>query len=273
MDLPCYEVYALRYATRDARRPEHFVGGDLHDTAMPMDYFTWAVRGGGRTIVVDTGFTAETAARRRRTHLRCPTEALSMLGISSRTVSDVVITHLHYDHVGNFVHFPNARFYLQETEMAYATGRHMSYPFFSHGFDVDDVIGMVRLAYEGRIHWLTGAAEIAPGITLHHAPGHTAGLQVVRIHTRRGWLVLASDASHYWENIRSKRPFTVALDLGSVVDSFRLVERLASSPDHIIPGHDPLVMRLYRAPGGELDGIAVQLHEVPLEPVPVGGFA
>jgi hypothetical protein len=42
-----YELFALRYATRDARRGDHFIGGDPHDGPMPMDYFVWVARGGG----------------------------------------------------------------------------------------------------------------------------------------------------------------------------------------------------------------------------------
>ena len=149
------------------------------------------------------------------------------------------LTHLHYDHVGNFSLFPQARFHLQEREVAYATGRYMRYPYFAHGFELEDVLGIVRLNYAARIERHSGTAELAPGIFLHHAPGHTAGLQVVRVHTRRGWVVLASDATHYYENLSSNRPFTVALHLGQVVDSFRLLEALAASPDHIAPGHEP----------------------------------
>src|SRR6476660_6152835 len=99
--LPEYELYAIRYAERDARRSDHFIGGDPHDGPMPMDYFTWAIRNAERTVVVDTGFTAEVAAKRKRQHLRCPVESLRLLDIDPDTVDDVVLTHLHYDHVGN----------------------------------------------------------------------------------------------------------------------------------------------------------------------------
>jgi glyoxylase-like metal-dependent hydrolase (beta-lactamase superfamily II) len=268
--LPHYEIFAVRYATRQARRAEHFIGGDPHDLPMPMDYFTWVVRGEGRCFLVDTGFTAETAAKRKRTHLRCPIETLKQLDIDPAAVADVVLTHLHYDHVGSFHKLPNARFHLQEAELAYATGRYMRYPFFSHGFEVEDVVGIVRLNFGDRVELLTGERELAPGITLHPAPGHTAGLQVVRVHTRRGWVVLASDASHFYENMRRNHPFTIAYHLGDMVDSYRLVERLASSSDHIIPGHDPLVMQQYPAPAPELDGIVVRLDVAP-KALPKGG--
>jgi glyoxylase-like metal-dependent hydrolase (beta-lactamase superfamily II) len=268
-----YEVFAIRYATRPGRRAEHFVGGDAHDGDMPMDYFIWLIKGNGRTIVVDTGFTSHMAQQRRRTFLRCPADTLREFGVAPESVDDVIITHLHYDHVGNFSKFPRARFHLQERELQYATGRYMKYPFFSHSFEVDEVVGMVRLNYAGRVELYDGEAQLAPGVTLHPTPGHTAGLQAVRVHTRRGWLVLASDTTHYFENLTSDRPFTVGFHLGHMVDAFRILERLADSPDHIIPGHDPLVMKLYAPPTPQLEGIAVQLDREPTSPSPVSaGF-
>lgn len=261
--LPEYEVFALRYATRSGRRCEHFIGGDPHESEMPMDYYIWVARSEGRVFIIDTGFTERIARERRRTFLRCPVDGLSLLGIDAALITDVVITHLHYDHVGNFHRFPAARFHVQEREMTFATGQHMQYPFFSHGYEVDEVVGMVKLLYAGRVQMHDGVHELAPGISLHPAPGHTPGLQVVRVNTSRGPVVLASDSAHFFENIRSRRPFTVAFHLGEMFDSFQQVERLAASPEHIVPGHDPLVMRLYEPPSESLRGVAVRLDRTP----------
>src|ERR1700731_4722620 len=130
-----YELFAIRYATRDAQRAAHFIGGDPHDGPMPMDYFVWVAKGGGKTFVIDTGFKAEVSQKRARTFLRDPVAGLSALGIDADAVEDVILTHLHYDHVGNFDRFPKARFHLQERELAYATGRYMHYPRLSHSFE------------------------------------------------------------------------------------------------------------------------------------------
>jgi glyoxylase-like metal-dependent hydrolase (beta-lactamase superfamily II) len=97
-ELPDYQLFAIRYATREARRSDHFIGGDPHDGPMPMDYFVWAVVGSSRVFLVDTGFTAETAARRKRQFLRCPIESLREVGLEPDSITDVVLTHLHYDH-------------------------------------------------------------------------------------------------------------------------------------------------------------------------------
>src|SRR5437899_3329696 len=103
-----YEVYALKYAHHARRASENFIGGDPHDGPMPLDYFVWLVRGQGVELVVDTGFSSAMAAKRGREHLRCPTHGLRLLGVDAASVKDVVITHLHYDHVGNFELFPAA---------------------------------------------------------------------------------------------------------------------------------------------------------------------
>ncbi|MGH7113193.1 MAG: MBL fold metallo-hydrolase, partial [Stellaceae bacterium] len=137
--LPQYELYAIRYAERDARRADHFIGGDPHDGPMPRDYFVWAAIGPERSFVIDTGFTAEIAAARGRRHLRCPAEALALVGLDRNTVADVILTHMHYDHVGTFHRFPAAEFHLQETELHYTTGHYMRHPFLAHSFEVEDV--------------------------------------------------------------------------------------------------------------------------------------
>src|SRR5262245_15988803 len=203
------------------------------------------------------------AQQRQRTFLRCPIESLELLGVEAGSVTDVILTHLHYDHVGNFHKLPNARFHLQERELAFATGRYVRYPYFGHGFEEEDIVGVVRLNFKRRLELYEGDMEIAPGLTLHLAPGHTAGLQVVRVHTQRGNVVLASDASHYYENIRTNRPFIAAVDIAAMLDAYRKVERLADSPHHIVPGHDPLVMQQYPAPSPALQDIVVRLDVDP----------
>ena len=268
MGCPEYEVFAIRYATRDAQRRDHFIGGDLHEGPMPMDYYMWVVKGDGRIIVVDTGFNADVAARRKRTFLRCPVETLGLLNISPAEVDDVVLTHLHYDHAGNFDRFPKARFHLQEREIHYATGRYMRFPRLSHSFEVEDVCGIVRLNYARRVLFYAGDAELAPGITLHAAGGHSDGLQFVMVNTARGPVVLASDVSHFYENLASGRPFPTAFHVGEMLEGFERLLAVAPDERHIVPGHDPLVMRLYPAPSPELEGIVVRLDVPPSDEAP-----
>ena len=254
-----YEVYAVKYAHHARRAAENFIGGDPHDGPMPLDYFVWLIRGSGREIVVDTGFSAAMAAKRGRQHLRCPTAGLRLLKCDPLAVKDVVITHLHYDHVGNFDLFPAATLHLQDLEMRYATGRYMCHECFRGAFEVEDVVGMVRRVYEGRVRFHDGDVEICPGVSLHLIGGHTMGLQVVRVATRGGWLVLASDASHFYANMEQVRPFPIVWSVADMVEGYAKLRALAESPAHVIPGHDPLVLERYPAPSTDLQGIVVRL--------------
>jgi glyoxylase-like metal-dependent hydrolase (beta-lactamase superfamily II) len=259
MSGPLYEVYAIKYAHHARRKAENFIGGDPHDGPMPLDYFVWLIRGAGREIVVDTGFSAPMAAKRQRDHIRCPTAGLKLLGCNADEVKDVVITHLHYDHVGNFDLFPAATLHLQDLEMNYATGRHMGKPVFNGAYEVEDVVGMVRRVYAGRVRFHDGDAEVAPGVSLHLIGGHTMGMQVVRVATRRGWVVLASDASHFYANMDQVRPFPIVFSVADMVEGYDRLRSLADSLAHIIPGHDPLVLERYPAPSAELQGIVARL--------------
>ncbi len=260
---PEYEVFAIRYATRDAQRSNHFIGGDPHDGPMPMDYYLWLITGDGRAIVVDSGFTVESAKKRNRTFLRCPVETLGMFDVDPNTVSDVILTHLHWDHVGNFDRFPAAEFHLQEPDLHFACGRFMRYKHFRHSFEVENVVGIVRLNYAERVRLYNGPVDFAPGISLHPAPGHSPGLQFVRVNTKRGFVVLASDVSHYYEHMESHRPYTTCVSVADMLESHERLVAAAPTPEHIVPGHDPLVMKRYPAPSKELEEIAVRLDVAP----------
>src|SRR5262249_47482240 len=130
MDNPLpYELFAIRYATAMRNAADVFIGADPHEGPIPMDYFVWVARNSQHTVVIDTGFDATAAKNRGRNFLREPGDGLRMLGVDCDSVEHVIITHLHYDHAGNLQLFPRARFHLQDSEMAFATGRYMAHPF------------------------------------------------------------------------------------------------------------------------------------------------
>jgi glyoxylase-like metal-dependent hydrolase (beta-lactamase superfamily II) len=264
MSTDSYEIFAIKYAQHARRSPANFVGGDDHDVDMPLFYYVWVVKGGGRTIVVDTGFNFEMAMKRGRTITRPVAEGLNALGVAPEQVEDVVITHLHYDHVGNHALFPKAKYYLQDKEMDFATGRCMCHPMMNHGYEVDDVTEMVRRVYENRVQFVDGVREIAPGIEVHHIGGHTRGLQAVRVRTNRGWVVLASDASHFYAHMEQDRAFPILYNLGDMVEGYNTLRRLATSRNHIVPGHDPLVMDRYPAAWAGAEGWIVRLDAQPM---------
>ena len=247
--MPEYEIHAIKYASMDRKRSDNFLGHDPHDGPMPLDFFVWVVRGEAGTFVIDTGFDEPTAMRRNRKIWRPVAEGLKAVGVTPDTVGDVVITHMHYDHCGNHDLFPQAKYHLQEREMTYATGPCMCHHTLSHTFEVADVQTMVKRVFEGRVCFHDGAREIAPGLSVHWVGGHSRGLQTVRVRTRRGWVVLASDASHYYENFEREAPFPVVADVTEMLAGYKTMQDLASSPAHIVPGHDPLVLRRYPASG------------------------
>lgn len=262
---PTYEIFALRYATVDRRRQENFIAHDPHDASMPMDYFVWVIRGENGTFLVDTGFNQAAADARKRQLLRCPVQFLGKLGLSATDITDVIVTHLHYDHAGNVNLLPNARIHLQEKELHFATGRHMTHPLLRHSFAADDIVEIVRGLYDDRIVFYAGDAEIAPGLQVVLVGGHTAGLQAVRVKTARGWVVLASDASHFYENIHRDSPFPIVFHVGEMLDGYKRLLSLAETADHLIPGHDPLVLQRYPS---HIDPNIVSLHEHPTARLP-----
>ena len=262
-NLEPYEIYAIRYGHLERNASANFLGGDPHDGPMPLDYFVWAITGPVGTFILDTGFQSDVGARRGREFLADPAQGLQRLGIQPAQVEDVIISHMHYDHGGNLDMFPKARFHIQDDEMAFATGRHMCHGALNHSFEAADVMNMVDHVFQGRVRFHDGGEEIAPGITLHRIGGHTMGLQVMRVWTRRGWVVLASDAAHFYANMEEGRPYPVVFNTAEMLEGFATLRRLASSADHIIPGHDPLVLARYPAPSADLQGIVARLDISP----------
>ncbi len=257
-----WEVHAIKYAERNARtRADSFIFDDNHDAPHAMDYFIWVLRNADRTILVDTGYDKAESITRERPILMDPREALMPLDIRAEDVRDVIVTHLHYDHAGGLHLFPNATLHLQSAEMAFATGPCMCHDTLRMPFSADHVCEAIKRLYSGKLRFYTGEAQIADGITLHHIGGHSSGLQCVRVRTENGWMVLASDAAHYYENALLAKPFPIVVNVQDMLDGFETLKRLASRPALIVPGHDPLVRKCF--PGG------VAPHISRLDPGPI----
>jgi glyoxylase-like metal-dependent hydrolase (beta-lactamase superfamily II) len=263
-DRDLYEVYAVKYAEHSGRPlSDQFMGGDPHDRSGQLDFFVWVITNGKRTYVVDTGFNHEAATARNRKLTRLPVEGLALCGIDAKTVKDVIITHLHFDHAGTLADFPNAKFHIQDEEVGYATGRHMCHAVMRHAYNVEDVCTLVRKVYKDEVVFHEGDETIAPGISVHHIGGHAKGLMSVRVETKRGPVVLASDASHLYANMEQKKPFPILYNLGGMMEGWNKLYRLAEAPSRVVPGHDPLVTRRYPALSKDLEGIVVRLDAEP----------
>ncbi len=255
-----WEVYAIKYAEADALPPDKVqIGLGSHHSPFNMAYYIWLIRRGAEAIVVDTGFNPVAGSKRGRRLLRSPAEPLRQLGADPQMVRTLIVTHLHYDHIGNSDLFPSATFYLQDREMAFATGRNMRHAFFRDMYEVEDVTRLVRDLYEGRMVFHDGDAEIAPQVTVHLASGHTPGVQFVRVWTRSGWIVVASDACHYTFLRQQEQVYPIVFDPGGLIETYARLRALASDERLVVPGHDPLVMQNFPAATPELAGIAVRL--------------
>lgn len=260
-----FEVFAIRYAHHGGRHAaENYIGGgDFHDADTALDYFVWVLRRGDEVYLIDTGFDEAAASERGRQLLMRPSAGLKLLGIDAATLKNVILTHLHYDHAGTLDDFPAATFHVQDAEPAYATGRCMCHKVLRQPYDVEDVVTFVRKVYADRVVFHDGTAELAPGLSLHLVGGHSDGLQIVRAWTQRGWVVLASDATHLYGNIDREIPFPAVYSVGDMMEGFNTVRALADSEDHIVPGHDPQVMQRYPAPDPSLQGKVVRLDVPP----------
>jgi glyoxylase-like metal-dependent hydrolase (beta-lactamase superfamily II) len=271
MKIEPFELFAINFACHGGRRrddnfiaPNLFAASDPHLDDPNIFYYVWVARRSDRLFVIDTGFERRAAAERGRSLSALPSECLSMLGIDAKEVDDVILTHMHYDHAGGTGAFPKARFHLQESEAAYATGPCMCHAYLRYPFDVEDVVNFVRLNFDGRIAFHSEVSQLADGFTIHRLGGHTRGMQVARVFTRRGWVVLASDATHFYSNYRNNLVFPLVYDIPALLDGYGQIRQLAESDDHIIPGHDPMVMHIYPPVSKELEGVAVRLDQSPV---------
>ena len=177
---PEYELFAIRYAERDARRSDHFIGGDPHDGPMPMDYFVWAAIGRERSFVIDTGFTAEVAAARGRRHRRCPAESLSLVGSPQQCRRRDPDPYA----LRSCRHLPS----LSGGTVPFAGERAALHDRPSHAPLVPRALVRDRRCRRHRAAQLRpprqaydGTVELAPGISLHPVGGHTPGMQFVRV--------------------------------------------------------------------------------------------
>lgn len=260
-----WEVHALKYADRNARtRADSFIFDDRPDAPHPMDYFLWVLRRGDEVLLVDTGYDDTEAQARGRPIRLDPVAALAPLGLVPDHIDHVIVTHLHYDHAGGLHLFPNATLHMQATEMQYATGPCMCHDTLRMPFTGKHICEAVMRLYSGRVRFYDGDGEIADGVTLHRIGGHSRGLQAVRVRTQAGWMVLASDAAHFYENLVRRVPFPIVVDLEDKLEGFVRLEALASRRELIIPGHDPLVTQMFP------QGAAAHIWR--LDPGPTGGL-
>jgi glyoxylase-like metal-dependent hydrolase (beta-lactamase superfamily II) len=256
-----WEVVAVRYGSLQSRKSELIYRYDSYgepDETIEMAYYFWLLRRDGETVVVDTGFDPIVGARRRRTCLSPPVDALRSLDVDPEQVETVLITHFHYDHVGNIAAFPRAMFIVPRKEFDFWTSSVASRFQFASHVERDEVARLEQLASEGRVQLTDAAEEVVDGVRATCVGGHSPGQQVISVATREGTVALASDAVHFYEELERERPFGVIADLAEMYAAYDLLNELADAGAAVVPGHDPDVLRRYPALEGS-EGNAVRL--------------
>lgn len=241
-----WHVYAVQYARRIGKRGTHFHGYDSRgEEPHPTAYFVWLAVSNSRTVLIDAGISPATASSiEDLEYFGSPIELIGELGISPDDIDTVVLTHLHYDHTGVVADLDSAEYVVQGEELRYWTGpwarRIAQEQWLSSAADV------AHIQATGRLLTIDGDAELCPGLSVHLVGGHTAGMQVVRIRTAEGFVVVASDASHFYENIETDSPFAILHDLPGMYGAFDRINELSDGTHLVVPGHDPEVAVRHR---------------------------
>jgi len=218
--------------------------------------------------VLPTSYTQEHTTRLGRTFICNPVDMLHEIGIDPESATDVVLTHLHYDHVGNIGRFQAATFHFHKAELPFATGWYAQEPSVSFAYDLAHVTQAARALYEGRVRLVEGNLTLAPGVELDHVPGHSPGHLCDRVWTRRGWVLLAVDAAHFLVNLTMRRPFPLYLDLEQMFRRYDRLLALAPDLNSIICGHDSSVIDRYPPARPELVGKVARLDLDPSDDLP-----
>jgi glyoxylase-like metal-dependent hydrolase (beta-lactamase superfamily II) len=238
-----YDVFALRYYSRSANKANEFFRYALYgepDGPIGMDYFFWLLRNQDRTVLVDCGFDRERAARAGRSQDTEPLELLARMGVRAGDVDHIVISHMHYDHVGNLELFPNATVSMARKEFDFWTGPFGEKELMQVIVHPEDVQIVRKYLDEGRLQLIDDGAALYPGITATRLGGHTPGQLMVDVATTGGQLVLASDAIHYYEEMDRDRPFNLFDDIGEMYQAYGTLRDLAARADTtVVAGHDP----------------------------------
>jgi glyoxylase-like metal-dependent hydrolase (beta-lactamase superfamily II) len=247
---PNYEIYAIRYATLPDFPVSELVAGAEPGRKLDIAMMIWLVRGNGRNILVDSGFYHERFFKdwQVRGYTK-PSETLKRVGLKPEDITDVIISHMHWDHADGMDLFPNARIWIQKDELEYYAGEAWQSKDTHGGIDEEDVLTLVKLNTQGRVGMVNGdVQEIIPGVICYIGGKHTYQSQYVGVQTKAGTVVLASDNMYLYENLERHAPIAETLDAASNLRAQDRMKQIAVRPGLIVPGHDPAVFAKFPNP-------------------------
>lgn len=248
---PEYSIQAIRYASAEGEVAGLVMGapkGEKISIAMVV----WLIRGGGHNILFDSGYHRDTFLKYfPSTGYIRPDEAVKLAGVAPEEVTDIVVSHAHWDHLGGIDLFPKATVWIQKEEFRYYTGDAWQ-PGGNHGgIDPEDVRQLVKLNTEGRLHLVDGDnVEIFPGIRAYTGARHTFASQYLRVDGNPPF-VLASDNCYLYRNLaehKASATFSEADQAANLNNQARMIE-LAGSADRVVPGHDMLQFQKFPTEG------------------------
>ena len=253
---PTYEIFAISYAIIPDFSVAGLVAGADRSRKLDIQMMVWLLKGSnGTNILVDSGFYRDKLFKQWKVKgFIKPSDAIAKLGLRPDDITDVIITHMHWDHAGGMDLFPKARIWIQQDEYAYYTGEAWREGGSHGGIDVDDVLALVKANTEGRVHLVKGDdQEAIEGIRFYTGGRHTYASQYVAVSAKAATVVIASDNCYLYENLDKHAPIAQTLDAASNLRAQDRMKQLVSNPRLIVPGHDPAVFTRFPAPG---NGIA-----------------
>ena len=239
-----YEVYAVRFATLANFPVSSLVAGTDRARRMDIAMMIWVLKGvDGRIAIVDTGFHREQYFRQFTVKdYIAPSEAIAPLGLKPENVTDIFLSHMHWDHAGGIDLFPAARVWVQKDEYDYYTGDAWQSRTTHGGIDADDVLEIVKRNTQGKVSFVRGDDDTSlSGIVFGVGGKHTWASQFVTVQTREHTVVIASDNMYLYENLDTHKPIAQTLDASSNLRTQDRMCALASEPRLLVPGHDPAV--------------------------------
>ena len=249
---PEYSIEAIRYSTSPDVPVAELVVNGPKDQKVDIAMVVWLIRGGGHTILFDSGFHRDTFTKEfpMKDYLR-PDEAVKTAGVKPEDVTDIVISHAHWDHMGGIDLFPKATVWIQRDEYRYYTGDAWQKGGNHGGIDPDDVQMLVKLNTEHRVRFVDGDdVEIFPGIRAYTGSRHTYASQYLCVAGNPTY-VLASDNAYFYLNLSAhlaSATFGDADHAANIAQQKRMIE-LAGSPDRVVPGHDILQFQKFPTAG------------------------